>query len=202
MLRRFRNWFIAGVAVLAPIGITFSILRFLFRFLDGILGPYISGYLPYNIPGLGALISVLLVVVAGALASNFLGRQVIRWTDLLLSRTPVVKGIYQTMRQIVDAIFASNQTAFKQVVMIEYPRRGMWSLAFVTGRAGGEVQEKTEQEVYNVFLPTTPNPTSGYLLLLPKDDIIFLDMSVEDGLKMVISGGVLTPPSRMEGAAP
>jgi len=125
--------------------------------------------------------------------AGYLGRVVVRLSDAILARMPVVRSIYGATKQIFETVLAHKSTAFRQVCLVEYPRRGIWSLGFVTGTAVGEIQERTSDQVVNVFLPTTPNPTSGFLLLVPTRDLILLKMSVEDGIKMVISGGIITP---------
>lgn len=194
MLRRFRNMFFAGLIVLAPVWLTFYILAWFFNFADGFLRGYVTAVIGYQIPGLGLILTVGIILLIGFLASNLLGRRLIAFAELLILKTPLARNIYQTVKQIVDAFMPQRNTPFSKVVLVEYPRRGIYAIGFLTGTTMGEVQEKTREEVMNVFLPTTPNPTSGFLLLIPKDDVVVLDMTVEDGLKLVISGGVITPP--------
>jgi uncharacterized membrane protein len=151
-------------------------------------------YLPFGIPGLGLVIAVAALILIGALTAGYVGRIVVRLSDAALARMPVVRSIYGATKQIFETVLAQKSTAFRQVCLVEYPRHGVWTLGFITGTTVGEVQERTSDEVVNVFLPTTPNPTSGFLLFVPRHDIILLDMSIEDGIKMVISGGIVTPP--------
>lgn len=129
-------------------------------------------------------------------AAGFIGRFFVRIWESLLARMPVIRSVYSALKQIFETVLAQQSTAFRQVVLVEYPRRGTWALGFVSGVSKGEVQRLTKDDCINVFLPTTPNPTSGFLLFVPKDDVIPLEMSVEDGLKMVISGGIVTPPDK------
>ncbi len=199
-MRRLRTFFITGLIVLAPVAVTLWITWWLVSFLDGLLAGLASSLtmplLGRTVPGLGVALTLVIILLAGMIATNFIGRRLIGLGEQLLSRVPFVNAVYNTVKQIVDAVAASNQDAFKRVVLVEYPRRGMWALAFVTGSARGEVQAVTQSEVISVLLPTTPNPTSGFLLMVPKDDVIPLAMSVEDGMKLVISGGVVIPPDR------
>lgn len=188
-----KTYFITGIIVLLPSIVTFYTLYKLFIFIDGFLGKPIRTYTGYNIPGVGLFLTVLLIWFIGVLATNIIGRKILHMLEFLFTNIPLVRGIYKTVKQIVDAFSHQNSNAFQRVVMIEYPRKGLYALAFQTGVAKGELQAKTRQEVINVFLPTTPNPTSGFLLLVPREDVVFLDMSVEEGLKLIISGGVVTP---------
>ena len=193
-MKRLQTFFVTGLIVLTPAAITFYVLWWLFEFVDGILGPILARVLPFQIPGLGVLIILLVIILTGLLAANFLGRRLIAFAEGFLLRTPVVRSVYLTMRQIVDALLQQNQSAFKRVALVEYPRRGSWAIGFVTGEIIGEIAERAGcAAALNVFVPTTPNPTSGMLVFLPLEEVILLDMSVEDGLKLVISGGVIVP---------
>lgn len=191
--------FFAGLLVLAPALLTFYILRFLVVTLDGlIISALPIQYRPeqwfeHNIYGLGLIGGFILLVIIGIFARNFIGRKFVAWMDSLMNAIPGVRSIYSAIKQITNTLAQSNSSSFREVVMIEYPRKGLWAIAFVTGKTKGEVQNVTDDEMINVFLPTTPNPTSGFLLFVPKDDLIPLHMSVEQGLKMVISAGMVTP---------
>jgi len=200
LLTRLRNHFLTGIIVTAPLSITLYISWQFISWVDDTVTPLIpvayrpQTYLPFGIPGLGLVVVIVGLMVIGALATGMAGRSVVRVGERMLNRMPVVRNIYGALKQIFEAVFAQKSQAFRQVVLIEYPRRGSWAMGFATGTTRGEVQNVIEDEVVNVFLPTTPNPTSGYLLFLPRRDVTFLAMSVEDGIKMVISGGVVTPP--------
>src|ERR1043165_8550759 len=154
LLARLRAYFLAGVLVTAPVAVTF------------------------DIPGLGLVIAIIVLILIGAVTAGYLGRVVVRLSDAILARMPVVRSIYGATKQIFETVLAHKSTAFRQVCLVEYPRRGIWSLGFVTGTAVGEIQERTSDQVVNVFLPTTPNPTSGFLLLVPTRALILLKMSV------------------------
>ena len=199
---RLRNYFIAGILVTAPIGLTIYLVWVFVGLVDGWVTPLIpprynpATYLPFGIPGFGLIVAIVGLILIGALTSNLAGRLFLGLSDRLLARMPVVRGIYSAIKQLTETIFGSRSTAFRQVVLIEYPRRGIWGMAFITGVTEGEVQELTDTEVVNVFVPTTPNPTSGFLLFVPRSDVVVLNMTVEEGIKMVISGGIVSPPDR------
>lgn len=197
---RLRGYFLTGILVTAPISITIYLTYLFLTFVDSkvaLLLPrhwYDTVYAGTTIPGLGLFIAAAFFIVVGWFATNFLGRIIVRASEYVVDRVPVIRTIYGAIKQIFETIMASQSDAFREVVMLEYPRKGIWSLGFVTGTTKGEVQELTDDEVINVFVPTTPNPTSGFLLFVPKRDLTFLKMSVEDGVKMVVSGGIITPP--------
>lgn len=199
---RMRGYFLAGLLVVAPVGITFWLSWLVLSFIDARVTPLIpeaynpNTYVPFGIPGLGVLVLLLFVTFVGALTRVLLGRWMVRGGEHLLSRMPVVRSIYGATKQIVETVLANQSEAFRQAVLFEYPRRGSWAIGFVTGKTIGEVQNVTEDDVVNVFLPTTPNPTSGYLLFLPRRELVELSMSVEDAIKMIISGGIVTPPDQ------
>lgn len=199
---RLRAYFLAGVLVTAPLAITFYLAWMFISFVDSRVRPLIppgynpETYLPFSIPGIGLVIAVVALTLIGAVTAGYIGRLFVRLSERLLARMPVIRSVYGATKQIFETVLAQKSQAFREVVLIEYPRRGIWSLGFITGVTEGEVQELTEDEVLNVFVPTTPNPTSGFLLFVPRQDIVFLDMSVEEGVKMVVSGGIVTPPDR------
>tara|TARA_Y100000588_G_scaffold377195_1_gene455969 strand:- start:856 stop:1632 length:777 start_codon:yes stop_codon:yes gene_type:complete len=195
-----RGYFLAGILVTAPIGITFYISWLLIRWVDSKVTPLIpvaynpETYLPFAVPGLGLVIVFILLTFIGWATAGLLGRLWTRVTERVLARMPVVRSVYGAVKQIIETILKQQSNAFRQVVLFEYPRRGSWALGFITGQTQGEVQNLTSDDVVNVFLPTTPNPTSGYLLFIPKKELVILDMTVEEGIKMVVSGGIVTPP--------
>ncbi len=199
-LGRLRAYFLAGVLVTAPIGIT-SYLAWLFLvFVDDKIKPLIPAiynpetYLPFSIPGLGLIALLIGLTMIGMLTAGFLGRAMIRLGERIVARMPIVRGIYSASKQVIETVVGQNATSFREVVLVEFPRRGCWAIGFITGVTKGEIQRLTEDEVVNVFVPTTPNPTSGYLVFVPRQDIVPLSMSVEDGIKLVVSGGIVTPP--------
>lgn len=197
---RLRSSFFTGLLISAPLGLTLYIAWSFIQFVDSKVKPLIpprylpDTYLPYELPGVGLVVAVVTLIMIGGLAKGLFGRFFIGIYERILNRIPVVRGIYSAIKQILETVFASKADAFRQVVLLEYPRKGLWALGFVTGSTKGEAQARTASEVINVFLPTTPNPTSGFLLFVPRTDLIFLTMSVEDGIKMVVSGGIVTPP--------
>ena len=198
-LARIRGYFIAGVLVTAPITITIwftlGIINFVDTRVERLIPPHYNpeNYLPISLPGLGVIAMVLSLIIIGMLATNFLGRFFVRIGENILDRLPIVRSLYGATKQIFETVFANQSEAFREVVMIEYPRKDMWVLGFLTGTSKGEIQEKTEDTVVNIFVPTTPNPTSGFLLFVPKKDIIRLNMSIEQGIKLIVSGGIVTP---------
>ena len=199
LLMRLRAYLIAGVLVTAPITITLWLTVTLINVIDNqvtnILPPQYNPelYLPFSVPGLGLIIALFFLVFVGFLATNFLGRIFIRIGEEILDRLPIIRSLYGAIKQILETVFADQADAFREVVMIEYPRKDMWVIGFLTGRSKGEVQEKTSDDTVNIFVPTTPNPTSGFLLFVPEKDVIRLDMSVEEGIKLVVSAGIVTP---------
>lgn len=199
---RLRNYFLAGVLVTGPVSLTVYLAWLIFEFADEqasalIPAPYNpENYLPFSLPGLGLLMMVILLIVIGWITAGYIGRLMVRGGETMMARVPVVRSVYSAIKQILETVLAQQSTAFRDVVLVEYPRRGIWALGFLTGDTRGEVQNVTAHEMVNVFLPTTPNPTSGFLLFLPAREVHILDMSVEDGIKMVISAGIITPPDR------
>jgi uncharacterized membrane protein len=197
MIKHFRvslkRYFITGLLVIIPIWGTYLVLKTLLSVMEGVLGQILERYAVFYVPGLGIIVLVLLILFAGVLATNILGKRIVKFWDGLLQRVPLVRGIYSMLKAVVDTISLQSKDQFNKVVLIEYPRKGVYSLAFVTGITQGEVQQLTSEKLINVYVPTTPNPTSGYFLLVPESDIVPLSMTVDDGMKMVISGGLFTP---------
>jgi len=198
LLGRLRAYFFAGILVTAPAAITFYIAWLLITWIDRLVGSLMPGrygdLMPMSVPGLGLIVLIVFLILVGMLTAGFVGRLVVRLSENLLARMPVVRSIYGAVKQIFETVLAQQSSAFRQVVLVEYPRRGIWAIGFVSGSTRGEVQNLTKEDCVNVFLPTTPNPTSGFLLFVPRDDLIVLNMTVEEGIKMVVSGGIVTPP--------
>lgn len=196
-MARLRHYFVTGLLLILPVFITFYFLLFIFRFVDGIFGRLINSYLKDNfgffVPGAGIIFGLLLVVVCGFLASHFLGKKILPAIEKWILRFPGSRQIYPSAKQIVSFLFSKDKTAFKKVVLVEYPSRGIWTVAFMTNEGFGEAQEKTQEELVHIFVPSTPGPWSGFLVLIPKRDVKFLDMAVEDGIKLIVSGGILKP---------
>lgn len=200
--KKFQNLFIAGLLVLFPISITVFTMTFLLRKLDNLLSPafvklLILFGLPLHkgqfIPGLGFLASIIIIIFTGLITKNILGRKLFKLGEILVEKIPVARSIYSGAKQIIDTVSKSQLDAFNKVIMVEYPRKGLFSIGFITCESRGEIQENLEEDVVNVFIPTTPNPTSGLLIFVPKKDIIPLSMTVEEGIKLVVSGGLVTP---------
>ncbi|MEQ8226666.1 MAG: DUF502 domain-containing protein [Rhodospirillales bacterium] len=199
---RMRAYFFAGILVTAPVTFTFYLAWLLIHFVDNTVRPLIpvkynpETYLPFALPGLGLFVLIVTMTLIGALTAGFMGRFFIKLSERLLNRMPVIRSVYNATKQILETVLAQQSNAFREAVLVEYPRRGIWAIAFITGTTKGEVQSVTEEECINIFLPTTPNPTSGFLLFVPRADLVSLDMTVEEAIKMVISGGIVTPPDR------
>lgn len=192
MGQHLRRRLLAGLFVIFPVGFTIWILYILFRVLDGFLSPAIDPLIGFHIPGLGLLGVAVLLYLVGLLAANVFGREFLRGFDSLLKRMPVVRAIYVACKQLMDTLRLPGKTVFQRVVLLEYPRRGIWALAFVTGTAH---RESDQAPLLHLFLPTSPNPTSGMMLILLEGEVRELDMSVEDGVRLVVSGGILSPDS-------
>ena len=201
VLARMRNYFITGIIVVAPVSLTIYLVSLIINVIDQQILPLLperyrpESYLPFAVPGLGVVIAVVALTLVGWLTTGLVGRTVVRVGETALQRMPVVRSIHSALKQIFETVFGQGSRAFRDVVLIPYPRPGCWAIGFATGTTRGEVREAIGDEVVNVFLPTTPNPTSGYLLFLPRKDVLFLEMTVEQGIKLVISGGVVTPES-------
>jgi uncharacterized membrane protein len=192
-----KRYLIAGLLVWVPLGVTVMVVRLLVNTMDRTLLLLPAKYQPdnllgFHIPGLGVVLSVIIVLGTGIVVANLFGRKLVRLWENILARIPLVRSIYAGVKQILETVFSSGQS-FRKVLLVEYPRKGLWTLAFQSGTTRGEAQAKTGVEVINVFIPTTPNPTSGFFIMVAKDEVIELDMSVDDGLKMIISAGVVVP---------
>ena len=190
----FRNYFITGVVVLIPIGITLYLTLFIINISSRLLPKEINPnyYLPYNIPGLEILIAIILITFIGWLSLSFIGRNLLNVFNNLLKRIPILRTIYSAITQMTET-FTKTEGGKKNVVLVEYPRKGSWAVGFATKDNTGEITNKTKKELVNVFIPTTPNPTSGFLLMFPKEEIIFLDMSFEEASRFIVSAGTSNP---------
>jgi uncharacterized membrane protein len=198
---RVKKYFITGLLIWIPLTITFMVLAWIINTLDQILLWLPSGSQPrdvigFNIPGIGVLASLLIVFLTGLVAANVLGQKVVQLWEGILARIPVVKSIYYSVKQVSDTLFSSSGQAFRKALLVQYPRQGSWTIAFLTGKPGGDAAKHLEGDFVSIYVPTTPNPTSGFFLMMPKEDVIELDMSVDEALKYIISMGVVSPPAR------
>ncbi len=199
---RLRTYFLTGLVLVAPLALTIYFVRSMIGWVDGWIKPYLPStvnpdtYLPFAIPGIGLIIALFLITMIGFLTANFVGRKIVQYGERLLARMPVVRSIYSSLKQIFQTVFSEKSQSFKSVAIIEYPRKGVWALAFVAGDTQGEVKEKLlpeAGETVAVFMATTPNPTGGFVMFFPRKDLKILKMSVEDCLKLVISTGLVWP---------
>ena len=209
---KLRNYFLAGLLIAAPVSITLWLTWEFVSFVDATLTPLIPPpwrprtYLPFDVPGLGLIIAAVGLITVGVLATGLLGRWAMREAEKLVDRVPIVRSVYGAIKQIFETVLAQRSNAFRQVVLVEYPCRGTWAIGFITGTTKGEVQTITDEEVVNVFVPATPNPSTGFLLFVPKSDVRLLDMSTEEAAKLIISAGLVYPnpedPSKPASEAP
>ena len=196
---KIRAYFFTGILVTAPVAITlymaYKFIIWIDRLVNQLLPPQykFDAILPFTIPGLGLVILVLALILVGMFAAGFLGKFFLRLGEWIVYKVPLISSVYSVLKQIFETFFSTKTQAFSKVVMLEYPRKGIWILGFVSSELKGEVKDKFDQEMLNIFIPTTPNPTSGFLIFVPKKDTIELDMKVEDGIKFVISGGLVEP---------
>ena len=194
LLSSLRNNFIAGVVVLIPIGITLYLTVFLINVSSKLIPKEINPnhYLPYNIPGLEILIAVLLITIIGWLSLSFIGKRLFNLFESVLNKIPIIRTVYSAVEQLIET-FTKSKSDKKTVVLIEYPRKGVYAVGFATKENTGEIKNKAGKELINVFVPTTPNPTSGFLLMFPKDEVIYLDLSFEEASKFIVSAGSFNP---------
>ena len=194
ILAKIRNYFIAGVVVLIPIGITIYLTLFLVSITSKILPKEINPnhYLPYNVPGVEILMSVVLITLIGFLSLSFIGRKLLDVFDNILKKIPILRTIYSAIVQMTET-FTKSDNKKNNVVLVEYPRKGSWAVGFATRENTGEISNKIKQKLINVFVPTTPNPTSGFLLMFPKEDVIYLDLTFEEASKFIVSAGTSNP---------
>jgi uncharacterized membrane protein len=203
---RFRTYFFAGVLVTGPIALTAYLAWLFVHGVDSVVAALVPDkynpehYLPVQIPGIGLLVVVVGLTLIGALTANVLGRFFIRLGERILTRMPLIRGLYGAVKQIFETVLAKQSSTFREVVLVEYPRRDLWTIAFVTALPEGEIKDLAPPDSLGIYVPTTPNPTSGFLLFVPRKDVISLAMTVEEGIKLVISGGIVTPPDRRPAA--
>jgi len=193
-----RRWLLSGLLVIAPVAVTVWLLEWILSTLDKTLLILPQAWHPdrllgFHIPGFGVLLAFAVLLVVGATASNFLGRKLLVWGNQLLNRIPVVRSIYSGVKQVSDTLFSENGNAFRKAVLVQWPRPGMWTIAFVTGSPGGDVANHLVGDYVSVYVPTTPNPTGGYFVMLPRLDCVELQMSVDEALKYIVSMGVVMP---------
>jgi uncharacterized membrane protein len=200
---RIKNYFFTGVIVAAPVAITIYMSYHLVIWINEVTKKLIpqqwkiGDFVPYAVPGLGLLLLILVLLFIGMLTTGYIGKFFVRLWEKIIRKMPVISSIYSLLKQIFETFLSQKSRSFNEVVMVEYPRKGLWSIAFVSNNeTGGEIADKTGQKILSIFVPTTPNPTSGFLIFAPENDVIKLDMSVEDGIKYVISCGIVTPETK------
>ena len=196
-----RRYFVTGLLIWVPLAITAWVLSLIVGTLDKTLHVLPSAFHPrqtlgVDLPGAGVILTLLIIFITGVLAANFIGQHLVKWWELLLARIPVVNSIYNSVKQVSDTLFSSSGNAFRKALLVQYPREGSWTIAFLTGQPGGDVANHLQGDYVSVYVPTTPNPTSGFFLMMPKEDVIELDMSVDEALKYIISMGVVAPPAK------
>jgi uncharacterized membrane protein len=197
-MSRLKKYFITGLLVIVPLYITVSVLTFIVRLMDNVfnvLPPILrpDTYLPFRIPGLGIVLTLVGVTIVGVLAQNFVGRWLVSLGDKFFIKIPFLSVIYNATKQFLETFLKEGHQGFERVVIFEFPRKGVYSMGFVTGETKGELKSKTEGDTISIFLPTTPNPTSGYYIMVPRKDVIELDMHVEDAFKVIMTGGIVVP---------
>jgi uncharacterized membrane protein len=199
---RLRAWLVAGLLVTGPISLTFYLLWLFISWVDDWVAKLLPAaynptlWLPFRIPGLGLIVVLAMLILVGALTAGYVGRLVLRTGERLLHRMPIIRGLYGATKQIFETVLAKQSNSFREVVLVEFPRAGMWTIAFVTGRPEGEIAEIADDEMVTIYVPTTPNPTSGYLVFVSRREVVTLAMTVEEAIKYVISGGIVAPPDR------
>jgi len=205
---RLRAYFLAGILITAPVFVTLYIAWAFITFIDDKIAALIPArydpeqFLPFTIPGLGLVVLIVGLTLVGALTAGFVGRQFTRFSESVFARMPVIRGIYSATKQVFETVLAQKSEAFREAVLIEYPRRGLWTVAFVTGRPEGEIGRMTSEEMVTIYVPTTPNPTSGFMLFVAKREVIPLAMTVEEAIKYVVSTGLVVPPERVAQLVP
>ncbi|KAF3998532.1 DUF502 domain-containing protein [Glaciimonas immobilis] len=198
-----RKYFITGLLVLVPLAITLWVLNLIIGTMDQSLLFLPADWRPkaligFNIPGLGTILTLLIIFFTGLATHNFIGRQVVALWEAILTRIPVVNSIYSSVKQVSDTLFSTSGNAFRKALLVEYPRKGSWTIAFLTGIPGGDVKNHLQGDYVSVYIPTTPNPTSGFFLMVPRADTVELNMSVDEALKYIISMGVVSPPEHVD----
>ena len=196
-LAKLKHYLFTGILVTTPVVITFWIVISLVRIFDRLITPLLplylnpNTYLPRDVPGLGLIVLVVFLVIIGFIAANFFGSYILKKTDFVLNKIPLVKVFYNTIKQILETILQSNSNAFREAVLMEYPRKGVWVIGFTTGQAKGVIKDKIKINMVNVFVPTTPNPTSGFLLLVPKSQLKYLNTNIDETVKTIVSAGII-----------
>lgn len=204
LFARLRSSFLTGLVVIAPVGLTIWLVWTLMGWVDSVVLPLVperfqpEEYIGINLRGVGIIFGIVFTIIIGWVAKGLLGRSLIRWGETLVDRMPVVRSIYSGAKQIAETVFAQSERSFEKACLVEYPRKGIWAIGFVSTQAKGEISRRapTDDTLMSIFVPTTPNPTSGFLLYFPKSDVIELDMSVEDAAKLVISAGLVYPTAK------
>jgi uncharacterized membrane protein len=195
---RLRGYLLAGILVTGPIAFTLWITWTVIDFIDRLVARLLPAHYdpPFAVPGVGLIVALAVLALIGWIAAGYIGRIFLRMSDRVMQHVPIISGIYTALKQIFETVLAKRSNTFREVVMVEFPHKGMWTVAFVTAKAEGELAAAAGKDSVGVYVPTTPNPTSGYLIYLPRADLIPLNMSVEDGIKLVISGGIVAPAAR------
>ena len=196
--KRIKGVFLTGIAAIIPVGVTFYVFYLIIGMMNKLVRIIPARFhpdqiLPFHIPGLGVIITLILIFIVGLVTKSYLGKKAVVLGEKLVGKIPLVRGIYNALKQLVEAVFSDKGESFKKAVLIEYPRKGLYSIAFVTGESRGEVQSRTSQKCINLFIPTTPNPTSGFYIMIPETDVIHLDMTVEEAFTLIVSGGIVSP---------
>jgi len=198
---RLRSYFLTGLIIVGPVGITAYVIWWFINLVDAWVKPWVpqvylpETYLPFSVPGVGLIFSITILMIIGALTANLFGRTLVSYGEMMLDRMPVVRNVYRALKQIFETVLSQSGTSFQNVGLIEYPRKGLYAIVFVSTTTKGEIDQKIEKgkTLLSIFLPTTPNPTSGFLLFVPEKDVLILDMSVEEAAKLVISAGLVVP---------
>ncbi|KGG80157.1 DUF502 domain-containing protein [Caloranaerobacter azorensis] len=193
MLRGIRNIFITGFLVILPIAGSLYIMYLFFSFIENLFDAPLKGLLGIEVPGVGVILTFTIIFVIGIIARNYFGKRILHFTEKIIIKIPLVKTFYISIKQIVDTLFLKKNEAFKKAVLVEYPKEGIYTVGFITSEAPKEISEKTKEECISLFIPTTPNPTSGMFIIVPRSKIVYLDMDVEEAIKLIVSGGLVTP---------
>ncbi len=198
MKKAIKNIFLTGIIAIIPIGFTIYIIYLMIKMMDNLLRIIPPRFhpdqlLPFHIPGLGVIFTLILIFLVGLIVKSYIGKKAVDLGEWVLGKIPFVSGVYNALKKLAETIFSDKSQSFRRVVLIEYPRNGLYSVAFVTGVSRGEVQTKTEDLMLNLFVPTTPNPTSGFYIMVPEGDVINLNMTVEEAFTLIMSGGIVTP---------
>jgi uncharacterized membrane protein len=200
-MARLRGYFLTGLIIVGPVAITIYVVWWFINLVDGWVKPLIpqsylpDNFLPFNVPGVGLIVGIFALMVIGALTANLFGRTIVAYGEMMLDRMPVVRGVYRLLKQIFTTVFSNAGTGFKRVGLIEFPRRGLYAVVFVSGEPPAEVKDKLGNgELLTVFMPNAPNPTTGFVMFMPATDVIVLDMAIDDAAKLVISAGLVAPP--------